>query len=857
MHLGGSHLKEVSFPVGGIGAGNIGIDGSGHLRDWEIFNRAGKYIGNGPSHFAVRAERAGKILSAKILNGPLMENRSGSIGENKLNGYVGFGWGPSRETLCGFPHFKSCELDGAFPVANYDFFDSEFPGKVTLTAWSPFIPGESDISSLPCAIFELSILNDTDAAIDYQCIGVLSNPWRGEKASNKVETCNGVTRLILKNDEPKDSFDYGELALSTDSCGCSWQEYLFRGVWSDLLEVYAHDLMQAGPFKNREYSTPSTSRDSGLLAVPLTLMPGERRTARFIISWYIPNRRNDWDDQEKLETLLKESGNIENRWKNYYATLCQSAAQASELIFNDYERIRKDVFLFSDTLHNSTLPESALNGAAENLAVLISPTCLRLEDGTFWGWEGVGRESGSCMGSCQHVWNYAQALSLLFPDLERTLRESQFRFNFDENGGLRFRLMLPLGVKTTFLWPCVDGTFGEIMKTYREWKVSGDTDWLKGLYPMLKRAMEYTWSPKNPHKWDSEKTGLLTGRQHHTLDMELFGPSGWLQSHYLGALKALTEIADICGDNAFSEQCSKIYKNGRLLTEQNLFNGEYYIQKIDLDDKETMTPFFSSDECRALERYWDAEHGEIKYQIGEGCVIDSHLGQWYASLYGIGEILDPEQIHTNLKSIFHYNFKESMAEFINTWRIFSLEEEGGTLICSWPSGKRRPVIPIPYNTETMTGFEWAFAAHCVMVGETEIGEKVANAIRARYSGDNRNPWNEIECGSNYARSMAAFAMLQAYSGFHYDMTVGMIGFAPKVAGDFRCFWSLGTVWGEYERQESTQTIRILHGKANFRRFEVEASAVSLNGEPLQNAVSHSGGINCNVNVKSGDVLIFR
>ncbi|MBO4344108.1 MAG: hypothetical protein J5833_00030, partial [Victivallales bacterium] len=567
MHLKNNHLTEVSFPVGGIGAGSIGIDGGGRLRDREILNRPGKYIRNGFSHFAVRAERDGAVLSAKIVNGPFMENRSGSIGEE-----YGFGSGPSPDTLGGFPHFQECEMDGAFPVAEYHFSDSEFPGRVSLTAWSPFIPGESDTASLPCAVFELNILNNTSDVIDYQCIGVMTNPWRGDDAYNSVETTDGITRLILKNNVPADSFDYGELALSTDAAESSFQEYLYRGSWSDHREVYAHDLMQPGPFKNRKYATPSAANDSGLLAVPLRLMPGEGKTARFIVSWYVPNRKNDWDDPEKIEKLLKASKVRENRWKNYYAVLCRSSADAADRILRDYDRIRRDVFLFRDAIHRSTLPQSALEGAAENLAVLISPTCLRLEDGTFWGWEGVRRDGGSCQGTCQHVWNYAQAMSLLFPDLERSIRESHFRYNLDEDGGLHFRLRLPLGIDCHWFVPCVDGTFGEIMKTFREWKVSGDTDWLKYMYPMLKQAMEYTWSPKNPHKWDTERSGLLTGRQHHTLDMELFGPSGWLESHYLGALKAFTEIAAACGDHPFAEQCRELYEKGRRLAEQQLFN---------------------------------------------------------------------------------------------------------------------------------------------------------------------------------------------------------------------------------------------------------------------------------------------
>src|SRR4051812_13379613 len=35
----GPQLSQISFPLGGVGAGSIGLGGRGQLRDWQIFNR--------------------------------------------------------------------------------------------------------------------------------------------------------------------------------------------------------------------------------------------------------------------------------------------------------------------------------------------------------------------------------------------------------------------------------------------------------------------------------------------------------------------------------------------------------------------------------------------------------------------------------------------------------------------------------------------------------------------------------------------------------------------------------------------------------------------------------------------------
>ena len=421
MKLRGDALREVSFPVGGIGAGCIGLAGNGRLIDWEIFNHAGKGLGNGCSHFAVRAERNGRVEAARILHGDLLSDLSGERrGSDAM--YYGFGWGPGEETLCGLPHFRDVVFDGEFPAAELTFTDPDFPARARLTAWSPFVPGESDLASLPIALYEITLENSSDATYRYSCVGALVNPWQNPEAENRVVQQKGLTQLLLDNHLPPDSFDYGELALSTDADEVSFQEHWYRGRWRDFLEVYWNDLNTPGAFRNRRYSgrTGAVKWDCGMLGAHFTLAPGERKTVRFLISWYIPNRRNTWDSN--VEEELRRSGLKENRWKNYYTRLCSGAGDAAQRFFPIWQESREKVFLFRRALHESTIPEASLQGAAANLSVLISPTCLRVEDGTLWGWEGVGPERGSCPGTCQHVWNYAQALPLLFPDLERKSR---------------------------------------------------------------------------------------------------------------------------------------------------------------------------------------------------------------------------------------------------------------------------------------------------------------------------------------------------------------------------------------------------------------------------------------------------
>ena len=60
----GRFLREISFPLGGIGAGSIGLAGNGRLIDREIFNRPNRQSVNGYTNFAIKAERDGEVLDA-------------------------------------------------------------------------------------------------------------------------------------------------------------------------------------------------------------------------------------------------------------------------------------------------------------------------------------------------------------------------------------------------------------------------------------------------------------------------------------------------------------------------------------------------------------------------------------------------------------------------------------------------------------------------------------------------------------------------------------------------------------------------------------------------------------------------
>ena len=806
------NCESISFPLGGIGSGCIGLSGNGSLVDWEIFNRPAKNTRNGISHFAVRTEEAGQVTALRILNGDLMPPYSGFFPEKGV--CSGFGFGVSENSLAGWPHFPDHEFHGQYPVATVHFKDDQFPLQCNLTAWSVLIPGESRDSSLPAAFFEINLANPTARPLDCTVIGVLANPWGYDN------TCR-YNRIVRNQLTAYSGDDIGDVTLTLDEPleTLSWQTCFFRGAWRDYQEMYYNDLMCGGRFHDRCYSEPPAAPEweHGLLATHFQLAPGERRTTRFILSWSIPVYEKYW--QNPCDTRVADAG-LKTHWRNYYATVWRDSRDSGAYACREFDRLRQGTFAFRDALFSGNLPEVIKDAVSSSLSVLKSPTCLRLEDGTFYGWEGVASTFGSCEGSCTHVWNYAQALPFLFPDLEQSMRESHLKYSVDESGGSHFRLQLPLGIQAhrEDFRPCADGQFGDVMKLYRDWKISGDSMMIRRWWPTIRKTIEYAWSPENPDCWDPEQTGVLQGRQHHTLDMELFGPNAWLTGHYLGALDAAARMADFVGDGKFAARCRTIRQRGLRWVDENLFNGEYFCQKLQLNSEDIIRKF-------GAESYWNAEAGEIKYQIADGCSIDATLAQNYASLYGLDRIFDAGKQRSTLRSIYHYNFKHIMRNHVNFWRIFSLNDESGVQICTWPHGNK-PAVPLTYHTETMTGFEWAFASQLAEEGMVEEALEVAAAIRYRFDGRRRNPWNEFECGSNYARSMAAYGMLPALSGFRYDRGAGMLGFAPKWP-EFSGFWAIGELWGVFSLQGSRARLELRHGEFLLQRLEFTQTITAL------------------------------
>lgn len=860
MEYTGRKTARIKFPLGGIGTGCIALAGNGSLLDWEIFNRPNKNTYNGFSHFAVRAESDGRVLDARVLHGDLQPPYDLAF------------YGTPRETLAGMPHFQNTSFEGEFPLAKILFEDRSFPGQVSLSAFNPFIPHNEKDSGIPAAFFEIEIHNSTRRPIDYSVVGAIANPIFSQQ-EHRIEQVDGITILRLAGKEeilPAKSANIGDICIATDAELTSWQHYWFRGEWFDSLEVYWKDLLRPGKLKDRLYRSedsvgfPASAglvrTNHGSLASHVRIGAGQKKRVRFIIAWNFPFHEKYWNDSADEEGGGARNADKRPQWKNYYATQWENSRASAKYALQHWETLFFQTKHFHDLLFASSLPAVAIDAVSANLAVLKSPTVLRLTDGTFWAWEGCADDIGSCSGTCSHVWNYGQSLAFLFPSLERSVREADYKYNQQPDGGMPFRLPLPLGTKHPGGRSCADGLFGSILAVYRDWKLSGDTEWLHSIWPEVQKSLVFAWSPANEDRWDPEKTGVLWGRQHHTLDIEMFGPSSWLVGFYLAALKASAEMAEHLGDFDSAAEYREILRRGQRWVDANLFNGEYFHQHIDLTDKTLVDRF------NVGSYYWNEEHGEIKYQIGEGCMIDQVLGQWHADLYGVGDVFDSAKVRKALKAIYRNNYRKEMRGTCNPCRLYALNDEGGVMICTWPNGSNPPAIPLTYAQETMHGFEYALASHMIWRGLVNEGVSIVKSIRDRYDGERRNPWNEIECGYNYARSTASYALLLAFSGFSFDMSKGCMGFSPAENGkpESRFFWSTATAYGEVILRPNYMKLSVSSGQLELSRIEYpgfgrsKSLRIVKRGRLISGACDQDGiSFARKVSLKTGDRLVME
>lgn len=144
----GDHLKEIIFPLGGIGTGTVWLHGSGRLVNWQIFNNIQKGSLVDDTFFVVRIEQEGKPAIVRVLQ---------------------------KEALDAITGFGDIHFTGQYPIATLRFVDPALPAEIELEAFNPLVPLDEKSSAIPCAIFTIRARNKTDADLRVSILASAQN----------------------------------------------------------------------------------------------------------------------------------------------------------------------------------------------------------------------------------------------------------------------------------------------------------------------------------------------------------------------------------------------------------------------------------------------------------------------------------------------------------------------------------------------------------------------------------------------------------------------------------------------------------------------------------------------------------
>jgi uncharacterized protein (DUF608 family) len=794
----GREASVAKFLLGGIGAGNISVNSRGQLCDWEIFNAPN--IGFNPpySFFAIRTECGGKIVS-KILESEFVPPFERSHGI--------YSW-----DMGGAPRFKNSRLNGRIGNVTVELEDADIPVKITMKGFSPVIPLDADNSGIPSACISYAVRNTGSKPVTVSVAGTMANlsGFIGKELFGSVllkgnprneirreGNCEGV---FFSSDLPGDDLKNGNLVLAAlkNTYTISIKRQWLNGNWWDGAHDFWDDFLSDGMLEEEscdkaldsDLKANNGKQLIGAVCEKQTIAPGETVNFNFMISWYFPNRESKWRGNVFPPEIEVNNDVV----KMYYTTLFKDAWDVCGYVTNKYDYLADMTGKFEDALYASTIPDAMVEAAAANIMVLRSTTCFRLANGKFFGWEGTFNDRGSCEGNCTHVWSYEQTLAFLFPVLELDMRRTEFLVETNPDGSMPFRTSRALGNKEFNLYKTApDGQLGCVIGLYREWMLSGDDAVIDEMWDKVKLVMNYAFS-----SWDKDGDGLIDGGQHSGYDVEFYGLCPLVNSVFFAALLAAAAMAEYKGEKELADKYRNCVKEGGKKIDALLYNGEYYVQKLE-------------------------NFGAYKYQVGTGCFVDQIMGQELANVSGLGYILPPEHVKNAVYSIYKYNFRKNLNGYLNVQRAYAVNDEGGLLLCTWKDGEK-PRFPFPYSDEVWTGIEYHVAAALIYEGYVAEAEDIVKTARSRFDGIKRNPWNEIECGNHYARSMSSWELLIAMSGYTFNLRKNEIGFAPKIQGDFHCFFSTAKSWGIYSQTTNSdgtlqREINVLYGDKTVKLAE--------------------------------------
>ncbi|MBC7328345.1 hypothetical protein H5T87_09590 [bacterium] len=525
---------------------------------------------------------------------------------------------------------------------------------------------------------------------------------------------------------PADSPTAGSMFIATNTTA-------YPALWDDYASLWK-------AFSNEGVVNWKEGRD-GCLTAKMTLAPNEEKSVLFVLSWFFPNH-NDY--ARRL---------IGHKYEEWF----KDAEEVARYALTNYEKLYSESLAFHDAFY-STLPQWIADAINSQFTTLFKSTWWT-KDGTFGVWEGMNACCGLQTTDVSYYGSFP--VLLFFPELEKV------------EINLTARAQSPIGEIPHFFpgrfdvpdayWR-IDMEPQYILMVYRDYLWTGDKEFLKKMWPHVKKAIDYELSIDR----DGDGIPNIEGSALTYDGWPMHGTSVYVASVWLAGLKAATEMGKIVGDEEAVKNYSALYNKAKESFIKELWNGEYFILYHDIATGR-------KDPC---------------------CMLDQMNGQWYAHMLDMGYILPKDMVKSAITACYKYNRKpvQPGMAYID-WQKGECWVNG-----AWPRGGATVNEIGGQWGSPWTGTEYMFASLLIYEGMVKEGLEVVKAVYDRYNYAGLT-WNHIECGWHYFRPMDSLTILLALQGFHYDAPNASLTLKPRFnPQNHNSPFIVPTAWGIFSQE---------------------------------------------------------
>ena len=599
-------------PMGGIGAGKLELDCDGVLTsittnnnfEVPIFKTEGSF-------FAVRCKDEGKTV-AKVLQ------------KTNFNQYP-------------FPTIDDIEFNGLFPTAQLNYIDCEIPVSVSLDAYSFLIPNDIKNSTLPAVTFKFNITNNTNRNIDTSLLfsfeniigtggsmafasqsgrqnnSFVMNTWNPgftwSDRSGNYQTIEHSMLQFKSKDCNQNPSSFGEYTMLCDGDNLTYNKNY--DVVHDAKTMWDHFVSTGELVTGSDLiSNEDTSYLAGGISTKFLLKPNQTKEITFVLSWYMPH--------------FIDSNN--NDIGVYYTNHFNCANDIANYVLENNTHLLAQTKSLHNLFSKSSLPQWLTDKLVNDMFPIYTCSWFS-KDGKF-----AINEAPTGMMGCLGTIDQRLASNVIYTNLFSELDEIELDL-FAQCQGENGSISHDLG------FGCFDisnrgGTWSDlcssfVMQVYKHYIYTGNTQFAKKMYPLIKKAVAYQISI-DFDKNNIPDVGAGNGTTYDTYHW--YGTSSFVSSLWLAELKVCIELAQLNNDLEFELQCTDIFSKAQTSMIDELWNSNYE---------------FGS--------YFNNYNDKINNKSSENCFIAQLAGQWFANLMDLGDILPKEYILKSIETITNRN----------------------------------------------------------------------------------------------------------------------------------------------------------------------------------------------------------